>query len=276
MSALWRNQLRIGLAAERLSLALYHRGLRPSLAAQSFVPLQCGSGHAHWQEAIAALPEALAKLPLNVMRPDVTVVLSDHFVRYALLAADPALKGKAEWLALARHRLTGLHGAGIATWTVRIAEMSNGGGEAGARLASATETALIEALDAVLIEHRATLVSLQPCLMAGYNQLRGSLGNEASWLVIEEPGRLTLALIEAGVWKAVRSRRVAHDWKRTLPLILERECALLGVERCTRAMIYAQKEIDAAAKAQLEQDEFQVGALSYSHLNYADLAMVSA
>lgn len=281
MSALWRNQLRIGFGADRLSLALYHRGLRPSLAAQSFVPFPYEAGQADWRTALAALADALGPMQLNKLRPEATVVLSDHYVRYALLQPDPALQSRAEWQALARHRLANVQGQALEAWTVRIAQTL----PEGPRIASATETALIEALQAVLSENGATLVSLQPCLMAGFNQMRARLGEAPCWLVVEEPGRITLALIERGAWRALRTRRVGAGWAHTLPQLLERECAMLGIEPlCVRAVVYAQSALDGeihgalqcAPQGGLLHGEAAQAQLEVGTMNYFDLATVPA
>jgi hypothetical protein len=48
--------------------------------------------------------------------------------------------------------------------------------------------------------------------------------------VVEEAGRVALALIERGAWRSLRSRRVDARWRDALPMLLAREGALLGQE----------------------------------------------
>ena len=74
---------------------------------------------------------------------------------------------------------------------------------------------------------------------SAYNRVRQDTGGTC-WLVIEEPGRLTLAFLQHGLWIAIRSRRVDERWRYVLPEIIERESALLGLEeRCTRVIVCA-------------------------------------
>jgi hypothetical protein len=81
-------------------------------------------------------------------------------------------------------------------------------------------------------------------------------------MVIEEPGRLTLALFLRGVWVAIRSRRADEHWRRVLPEIIERESAFLGLEEsCTRVIVCAQDPFDVA-----EHADFRLDALSYQDL----------
>jgi hypothetical protein len=47
---------------------------------------------------------------------------------------------------------------------------------------------------------------VQPFLVAAFNRIRQTVGNGSCWIVVEEPGRLTLALLQRGAWVAIRSR----------------------------------------------------------------------
>jgi hypothetical protein len=189
-----------------------------------------------WQPAVEAVPSAIALSELH--RPELTVVLSNHFVRYAVLPANGALKRAEEWLALARHRLAAVHGAAAADWAVRVSAAAPGG----ERIACAADAALVEALKARVNECGARLASVQPNLMTSFNALRKSIGEQSCWLVIKESGRLTLALIENGAWRAIRSRRMGDGWS-TLREILERECAVLALDQpYTRTVIVVNED----------------------------------
>jgi hypothetical protein len=167
--------------------------------------------------------EAFAEQVCRRKRAKVTVVLANAHVRYALLAANDTLKTDEQWLALAQYRLSGVLGD-PAAWDVRVTDTG------GARIAAAVERRLLEEIDARVAAAGATLVSVQPYLMAAFNALRSRGANGNWWLVMEEPGRLTLALMREGAWAALRSRRVDDHWRVVLPEILERESALLGLD----------------------------------------------
>ena len=94
---------------------------------------------------------------------------------------------------------------------------------------------------------------------------RSTIGNGSCWLVVEEPGRLTLALIQRGVWIAIRSRRSDPTWRASLPEIIERESAFLALsERCTRVVVCAQSAFDTD-----RYEAFQTRAVSYGELALA-------
>jgi hypothetical protein len=238
---LWLNHLRIGLCPDRLVLTGYRRGLRPAINSKDVIRLE-SSPAAHWQAAADSLLPAIAACGAH--KPRVTIVLSNHFVRYSLLPWNSTLTTKDEWLALARQRFAVVYGNAGDDWAFRVSETA----PTGPRIVAATEQALLDAVAARIAQSGATLASVQPYLMVAYNRVRSALGAERCWLVIGEPGRLTLALIEDGVWRAVRSRVVDDRWRTELPAILERESAVLALEQpCTQAVIYTQEAFIAGA-----------------------------
>jgi predicted secreted protein len=175
-----------------------------------------------WRSAVQALPAALGAKPPRRLR----VILSHHFVRYALLPWNAALRSEEAWRAYAGHRLAAIYGAPAGAWALRVAATA----PRGARIACATEQALIDALQAALRARGVRLDSVQPHLMSAYNRERRRLRGASRWLVVEEAGRLALALIERGAWRALRSRRVDAQWREALPALLARETALLGLD----------------------------------------------
>jgi hypothetical protein len=250
VSLLWRNHLRISLAADRLVL-------RANKSRTSAVPLQVNPNDVEWRAAVEALPGVLA----SFRNHDVSLVLADQFVRYALLAWNAALKTDEQWLALARHRLAAVHGAAAAEWDLKLTETA----PTGPRLACAVDRALLGELAATFTAANARLVSVQPFLVAAFNRIRSTIGSGSCWLVIEEPGRLTLAFIQHGVWLAVRSRRADNGWRAALPELIERESAFLALsEPCTRVIVCAQGAFDPDM-----HEAFRMQAVDYRELALA-------
>lgn len=213
-----------------------------------------------WQAAVDALPGILSSCESRTAE----IVLADHFVRYALLPWSDSLKTHAQWLALARHRFCAVHGPVANSWEIKFAETA----PAGPRLACAVDVDLVDALAAHFSGTSVDLVSVLPFLVAAFNQVRHRTGGSC-WLVIEEPGRLTLALFMRGVWVAIRSRRLElggdSAWRSSLPEILAREAAFLGLEEpCTRVIVCAQGAFDAA-----EHEDFRLDAFDYQDLALA-------
>jgi hypothetical protein len=241
VSLLWRSKkTRIGICADRILIS----GGKPVA-----VP--------HGQSPLDALPEILAA---RKGQP-VSIVLADSFVRYMLLAYNPALKTEDQWLAFARHRLSAVYGAQAAEWEVKLTATA----PQGARLACALERTLIASIAEKCVAAHVDLVSVQPFLVAGFNQISDLAGAGSCWLVVEEPGRLTLAYLQRGAWIAVRSRRVDERWRVVLPEIIERESACLALsETCTRVIVCAQEAFDTGM-----HEAFRLDAVSYRELALA-------
>jgi hypothetical protein len=242
------KDLRIGLCAERVFLS---NG--------SEIALKPSEDRAPWQAAV----EALSSVFNESANMETKIILADQFVHYALLPWSDTLKTHEQWLNLARHRFAAIHGPLAADWEIKFAETA----PAGPRLACAVDRALVEALDASAAAHGVNLVSVQPFLIAAFNRLRSGVLNAggSSWLVVEEQGRLTLALFLKGVWVAIRSRRADWRWRRVLPELIERESAFLGLEEpCTRVIVCAQGSFDTD-----EHESFRLDALNYQELALA-------
>ena len=245
MSLLWRNkQLRVGLAPDRI----YMSGARAiELAAND---------DGSWNAPVAALASSLGG-----MKGEAAVVLADQFVRYTLLPYNETLKTREQWLALATHRFNTLHGPRAAEWQITVTETA----PMGARLACAVDRALVAELMEVFGKANMRLVSVQPFLVVAFNRIRKTVGNGSCWIVVEEPGRLTLALIQRGMWIAIRSRRADSGLRNLLPEILERESAFLGLAQpVTRVIVCAQHDFDTEM-----HDAWRAEAISYRELALA-------
>jgi len=242
VSLLWRDQVRIGLGPDRLIFAGYQRGVHPRLVRKDIIEVHPDSAQLYWQAAIDALPAALAAFSPG--KPDVTVVLSNCFVRYALLSRNAAVRTEAEWLAIARHRMTSVHGRIAEGWEIRVTETVRNG----PLIACAVDSTLLDGLQAKVAEGRAALSSVQPYLIAVFSRIRPKISHESCWLLIEEPGCLMLVLIRSGQWLSIRCRHVDADWRAAFPEILERESAFLALdEPCTKVILYTPTAFDAGA-----------------------------
>jgi hypothetical protein len=133
-------------------------------------------------------------------RVDVTVVLSNHFVRYAVLPEQTGAATPEEELALARFQFAKIHGERAKAWEVRVSE----------QLACAIDAALLEGLRSCFPKTgKARLASVQPHLMAAYNRARRRIPREGAWLVLAERGRTCLARLAASGWAWVHNGREA-------------------------------------------------------------------
>ncbi|HEV3008679.1 MAG TPA: hypothetical protein VGX52_06565 [Burkholderiales bacterium] len=165
-----------------------------------------------WQGALEDLTRKIAALRT---RTDVSVVLSNHFVRYAVLQEQDATPE--EELALARFQFAKIHGDRAKGWDARVSE----------QLACAIDAALLEGLKACFPRTgKARLVSVQPYLMAAFNRSRRRIPREGAWLLLAERGRTCLARVAPKGWASVYNGRETDAEE-----LLERERSRASGER---------------------------------------------
>jgi hypothetical protein len=159
-----------------------------------------------WHGALAALRGVQWK-----ERCRVTAVLSNHFVRYALVPWNSALADPAEEEAYVRHHFARIHGERAKSWALRwSAEAVDA-----PRLASAIDSGLVAALkECFPPKGKARLVSIQPYLMAAANRAQRAVPASGAWLVFAERERSCVALHAGGRWRSVQNAK--GPWLATL------------------------------------------------------------
>lgn len=202
------------LAPARVTLACAAGRLRPRLLeAPRTLACEPQAGEPVWSGAVQALARAVAARKERRMR--VAVVLSNHFVRYAVVPRETALSGEEEELVHARFHFSRIHGEAAAGWDVRLAPAAG----ARPRLASAVDRALPEALrEHFPADSRARLDSVRPWLVPAYNDLRG----KAAWILLVEPGRACVACAPEGNWLTVRTPGGDYLRPESWPALLDR------------------------------------------------------
>jgi hypothetical protein len=155
-----------------------------------------------WQGAVAALKSLEWTEPCKV-----TVVLSNHFARYAVIPWSDGLATPAEEEAYLRHHFGKIHGERAKSWTPRASDDRRGV----PRLASAIDTALLQELKGAFPKRgKAKLVSVQPELMEAANRWREAIPAAGAWLVLAEAERACLAMHREGGWRSVQNAK--GDW----------------------------------------------------------------
>jgi len=231
----WRERLLIGCSPSGLTLVRMKGILRPRVTTKHTVPCDPAFGPELWHGATASLKGAAEALRGAAL--DVTVVLSNHFMRYALVPWNDALSGAAEELAFARHCFAKIHGERSKAWTLSLSEEP----ARMPRIAGAIDTALLEAIRKCFpAGGKARLVSLQPYLMAAVNRWRGSMAQKDTWILIAEPERACLALHGAGRWQAVLNTKGSFSAPEEWAALLDRERhRIVGGEPATTVLVHA-------------------------------------
>jgi hypothetical protein len=215
----------------------YARGLSPRVKDRKALPCPPAGDEQNWRGAIEALRDALTHP--NIGPADATVVLSNHFVRYLVLAWNPGLATPQEEEAFARARFVHAFGETAHDWVLRISTARPGMPS----VASAIEPAFMQALTGQLDGSPLRLRSMQPSLMAVCNE-RARLPGTDAWIVIAEAGKLLLGALRDGRWLSLRTRPLQRQ-SIALMDILEQEAVLLGIEPGIRP-VFLHRSADAS------------------------------
>lgn len=203
MSPLWPDEIRIALCRDRAILARIPGRGRKS-AAKHIQGCESAS-RSDWRPALRAAADALGDLGWRKGR--VTFILSNEFVRYHPLPWHDRLGDERERMAYARHLFQEVHGDAVEGWELRVSQENY----RAAGLASAVDRTLVESLETASRAAGLELVSIQPWLMAAFNQWRNAMPGASCCFILAERGRLCLALIRGGDWIGVRNLPLEED-----------------------------------------------------------------
>jgi hypothetical protein len=202
-----------------------------------------------WQGAIAVLPQVLVAAEVKAARAKavrVSVVLSNRLVRYAIMPNPDSARNQQELDLLARHVFQRAHGDVSAQWDIRLSDAAPGQ----AALASAVDSDFCLALRDAIVTSGARLVSLQPYLMAAFNQ--SMTGKHSGIFVLTEPQRLCLLAQKNGGWAAVQQSHAEPDWLDALPEKLDRLAVSAGLDDAHKFVLCAPELAEQPERGDLE------------------------
>ncbi|NOU01302.1 MAG: hypothetical protein HOO95_06995 [Gallionella sp.] len=228
MSLSLRDELRVVLSRDQVKLVrigrqltlqgIYSRVLEKKSIAYT------ADADSSWSNAVKTLAAALSEL--STKQAVASVILSNHFVRYAMVAASQTLSNEAEELAYAKHVFSQLYGTSAEASEIRLHQGSAGA----AQLASAVDGQFLRDVRAVFAAANVKLKSVQPQLMTAYNNCHSHIPKQDAWFAVFEQGSLCLGLVQQGQWCSLRAIKVGADWLEKLPELLDRETYLSEVD----------------------------------------------
>jgi hypothetical protein len=231
--SLFRETVRLELYPQRVVATRLSANGQP-IARRPALCEPASADAAAWQAAMTSVEQLLAGAEFHNARAE--IILSNHFVRYAIVPWRNELVGDAERLAFVRHCFVKVYGARAEGWELRLSENRYGA----PAVASALEPALLEALRTATRAAALRLESVEPFLAAAFNRSRADIPGDSFWFVAAEKGRACVARVDGGVWHSLRNQRIGDDWTRELPLALARERLLAGgAEAGVRVYLYA-------------------------------------
>lgn len=247
MLRLWRDQLSLAIAPDRVILVRSSGGLRPKLIAKVIVPV--AATETGWAPALEMLAKTL-RSDAQWQNAAVSAVVANSFVRYQLVPWSDEISGPEERAAYVRQSFTQIYGEAVAEWDYVVSEAARGA----SWFVCAIDRDLMAQLETAVAQTGSKLISVAPHLMPAFNNARRTIKNKDCWFVQVEKDRLLLGLILGGRWQMLSSRQIAGEhWQRELPLLLDREWRLNGMREVSRVVVISAPEanqgvLDGAGK----------------------------
>lgn len=237
MSPWWREQVRIALGPDRLVAVRLSRGPRRRVLLREEREM---AGNAADPAAILAPLVELLREP-QWQQADAAVLLSSRLAAYQLLPWSDAALDDAEELARARHLYVRSHADTATGLDLRRSPGAFGS----ASVVSGVDQQLLDGIRAAFAASSLNLRSVQPYLMAAFNQSRRALPRGVHWFVVVEPGSVCSALLDRGHWVSLRARRVAGSGAGDLAQALRRQAlAHAAADGVTDVLVHAPEHGD--------------------------------
>lgn len=206
------------------------RGRHGDIPARSEPVDQVEAG-ADWGGAVAVLGKALVREARGGTR--VHIALSGLWVRSHLMPAASTRLSEREMLLLARtHFARQYPESGQDNWTFRLALQ-------GAHLlAVGMESELLQAIKEISTSVGARLSRVEPLFSWAFDRFEKSLADTSGWMLLDEPGMLTLAFVEQGRLISLHCQRCVSDQDEVAARLLERQSALLA-QQLTEVRVFS-------------------------------------
>lgn len=224
MSHWWTNELYISLSPFQVGAVHVRRspgltGVKKNVIAKQCIDRKADGYTIDWDWALQEMDALLPRYSDD--RPNVTLVLSNHFIHYMLVPWNGLISSDEEHLTFARHQFQMTYGMPSTTLELRISQSDVGA----AQLASAASEQLLMACSEIVKRHDMKIESVQPYFMSAFNQYKSQIRHTEAWFALVEPGAICLGRIHQGQWMRFRTARLDNGW-HALARFMEREAFL--------------------------------------------------
>ena len=230
MSPLWRDRIQVFFAPDRVVLVRSYKGIKPKPAMR--LSVECGHkpGGAAWESPLAQLEQMIA----DAEGGGVIITLSNHLIRYAVLASQKNIANPAELQAYAGFHMREVFGERAMEWMISVSTWDPRSGG----VCAAMERSLFERLEELAAHRKIRLQYVEPYLTAAFDRWHNRFDERRAWFALVETGRLCLALLENGEWRRISNQRIVHDVEDELLATLDQEAILFSGRKEASETVY--------------------------------------
>jgi len=171
------------------------------------------------------------------------LVLSNYFVRYAVIPWNSELSTQNERLAYTQHCFAQAFGESVKGWDLRMSQSAYGQ----STIASAIDRTLLNTIHSVFDELSIPLQAIYPHLMLTINHTFMEINNKKLsyntmsdfWIVSIQNQRLCIALHDQSGWRLVKNLTAELDVMRQIKMLMHREIMNGNLQEDLPVFVYA-------------------------------------
>ena len=237
MSPLWRDRIQVFLSPERIDSVRTTRGFKPVQEAKVTVLCEPLQGAPVWQAALQQLEKQL----VGVSGAELTIILSNHFVRYVTLPPQTEIMTPEEVNSYAAFRMREVYAERVDAWALSVSDWSPLTGA----LCAAIPRDLLTELEKTAVRLQCKLTEIEPYFASVYDRWQKLLNGDKTYCVVVEAGRLCISTQIGGVWHSIRNQRILHSVADELLAALDQEAVLSGSKAAVeQAFLFAPQHPD--------------------------------
>lgn len=221
MSLLRPDKFRIQLYPDKAIIFACGQN-KPGLRA--ILPCAPSGGESAWRASLVVADQWVKSNGINQM--SVSIVLSDYFVRYALMPFSGEVANDAEEIMLARILLEEIYGERANQWQLQM----SCGAYGKPRLIAATDSALLDEITAVFMSGKRKLDAVVPNFVSVFDDFCGQIQKAEGLITTVETGLVVVAAFQNGVLVNVRRFPLEGSARMQLPELLRREALIWGLK----------------------------------------------
>jgi len=220
VSPLWRDQLQVFFAPERVDLVRSLRGFKPQEIANITARCDRAPERPIWESPL----HQLAKILDNAEKTEMTVTISNHFIRYAVLPPQDEITTPDELFAYANFRMREIYAERVNDWIISVSAWNPSSGA----ICAAISRDLMTQLQELAARHKIKLKGIVPYLVSAFDQWHKLFDDKRTCFVLVESGRFCIALLADNIWHGIRNQRVLHHVEDELLAALDQEAIFSG------------------------------------------------
>lgn len=231
MSLLPRKEISVALCPDKVVVVAWTKWLRRRVVSQAILPAT-PSHASDWLPALKILTEWLADNELG--KADVTILLSNCFVRFAMLPFSDDVSNRVERLTIAGLLFESIYGEAAKQWKLALDDEEYGEPS----LVAAMDAALWDALNQVGLSGRLRKISVRPYAASVVNAFRNQILSDNCLLTVIEHGQAIFFKIKGNKAVGVLKANLKLNTAQEISSLLQRELLISGLSESGDARVY--------------------------------------